>query len=242
MKQYGNFSWYENVNEISQNESDSDIDNNPPLGGEELNENENSQIPHVPSKGTENGVPVRELETCKEMRRKRRGPRRRIKDKSIYERKRLARKRAEEREAERASRGGKTAFGATQDWDWIFRNRYRNAQIAARKKGIDYLPYDVYNALWEAAGTVEAPWGEVLDARKMQTKFYDERLRTMMIRRIEDSDHGFTRGNVAIVLLKGKFRNHTVPDIQPEIYQELASWEENGDILDRYGKVVCNLV
>ena len=139
----------------------------------------------------------------------------------------------------------KTDFSKKHTWGWIRRNRWRNAQIAAKKKGVDYLPQDVYTALWEAAGEVKTEWGDVVPAWKLVAKFYDERLRCIMIRlattkvdgkfNIEDPTKGFVKGNVAIVLVKGKFRNHKVPDAQPDLYKVLSTWEEDGRILDRDG-------
>lgn len=147
---------------------------------------------------------------------------------------------------DRGDRDFKTEFGVAWSWNTIKRNRYRNAAIAARHKGLDFLPMDVYDALWEAAGSVYTEWGEEVEAWKLTAKFYDPRLRCIMIRlattkvdgkyHIEDPDKGFVRGNVAIVLVKGFFRNHKQQHRTPELYQVLATWESDGRILDRWGR------
>lgn len=144
----------------------------------------------------------------------------------------------------------KTDFSAGLTWNSIVRNRWRNGVIQARKKGLDFLPYDVYQALWNAAGVVTTDWGEQCEAFKLQTKFYDTRTRTLLIRLattqvegkkwIENPSKGFERGNVAIVKVKGYFRNHTKPDIEPEVYQVLATWESDGTITDRMGNAVSS--
>jgi hypothetical protein len=145
------------------------------------------------------------------------------------------------KEGENALDIGKTQHSVSMTWDRVKRNRWRNAQVQAKKKGIDFIPYDVYQALWEAAGKVETEWGDEVEAYQMQAKFYDERLRAIMIRFAEGPEHSYTKGNVGIVLVKGKFRNHKVPLAEPEFYQVLATWDYGGEILDRDGEVVCKI-
>ena len=144
-------------------------------------------------------------------------------------------------ESKTPSKGGEGMDGVSagpssgKSWYSVMRTRWYNFVAQCRKKGIDSLPWDVYKALWDAAGSVTPPWGgKGVPAYKMQAKYYDTRLRTMLVR--WDESAGFNRGNCGIVLVEGHFRNHTNLKMRPSRYEILAAWEKNGDITDRDDK------
>jgi len=129
---------------------------------------------------------------------------------------------------------------AGKSWYTVMRTRWYNFVAQCRKKKIDSLPWDVYKGLWDAAGQVTPPWGgKDIEAYKMQAKYYDTRLRTILVR--WDEDKGFNRGNCGIILVEGHFRNHVNLKMKPTRYEILAAWEKNGDITDRDEQVVNNI-
>lgn len=127
-----------------------------------------------------------------------------------------------------------------KSWYSVMRTRWYNFVAQCRKKKIDSLPWDVYKALWDAAGHVTPPWGgKDIEAYKMQAKYYDTRLRTILVR--WDEKEGFSRGNCGIVLVEGHFRNHTNLKMKPSRYEILAAWEKDGTITDRHEQPVTNI-
>lgn len=128
-----------------------------------------------------------------------------------------------------------------KSWYSVMRTRWYNFVAQCRKKKIDSLPWDVYKALWDAAGCVTPPWGgKDIEAYKMQAKYYDTRLRTILVR--WDEGAGFVRGNCGIVLVEGHFRNHTNLKMKPSRYEVLAAWEKDGTITDRDESPVIEII
>jgi hypothetical protein len=128
-------------------------------------------------------------------------------------------------------------------WYKVQRTRWRNFCVQSRKKGIDALPWDVYKALWNAAGLLTPPWGgKPMEAYKLQAKYYDTRYRTMMVRWDDGEGMGFVRGNCGIVLVEGHYRNHKNMHLKPHVYEVLAAWEKDGSITDREGNHVVTII
>lgn len=144
----------------------------------------------------------------------------------------------------------RNAKKAGLSWYTIQRNRWRNLCLQSRKRQIDAVPWDVYRALWEAAGTVVPPWGgSPVEAGKLQDHHFSTRMRCLLVRfdsgsgseSKEGGKAGFSPGNVGVVLVEGHYRNPKKPEAEPSLYKELAVWAANGDILDRDGQVVRNI-
>jgi len=130
--------------------------------------------------------------------------------------------------------------GKGKSWYSVLRTRWYNFVAQCRKKGIDSMPWDVYKGLWDVAGFVTPPWGgKEIEAYKMQAKYYDTRLRCIMVR--WDESKGFVRGNCGVVLVEGHFRNHTNLKMKPTKYEILSAWEKDGNITDRDEKPVMTI-
>ena len=133
-------------------------------------------------------------------------------------------------DAEKARKGGYAGFS----WYTILRMKWRDVNRQARRRGFDGLPWDAYNALWNAAGDVEEEGtGEMIPAWKQTGKYWDRKRKSMLMRK--DTKGGWRPGNVIVVDVKGPLSGSNDEQI-PDRMQVLATWDEDGWVRDRDGQ------
>lgn len=112
----------------------------------------------------------------------------------------------------------------------VMRTRWRALNTECRKRGYDGLAWEDYKGLWEAAGEVSVLGDVSIAAHKLQKKFYSKEFRCMLVRIDERRERGFRRGNVAVVLVEGGWRNHKKMML-PEYLEVLSFLDEDGNIV-----------
>lgn len=122
-----------------------------------------------------------------------------------------------------------------QPWKSVLRNAWNALNKEAKKKRIDGMPWEIYWALWEAAGDIRPPWSDTpVPAYTLRAKYFDERFRCMIAR--EDMELGWKPGNVKIIAVEGPYRQwmRPAPGVRSVMgnhnteIRELSRWDDNG--------------